>query len=127
MSDQTLVEDQTLSPEEAVALIETTLDQDKAEDIVIIPLKDKSDVADFMVIATGRSTRHIQALASHIQYELREKGMRANIEGLEGSEWVLVDTGDVIIHLFPPDVREFYNLEKLWSFAPQKRSTMAEV
>lgn len=127
MSDHKSVDDLPLSPEEAVNLIETTLDQDKAEDIVIIPLEGKSDVADFMVIATGRSTRHIQALASHIQYALREKGTRASIEGLEDSEWVLVDTGDIIVHLFPPDVRDFYNLEKLWSFEPQQRSTLAEV
>lgn len=127
MSDQILVEDQTLSPEEAVNLIETTLDRDKAEDIVIIPLEGKSDMADYMVIATGRSSRHIHALAGHLQFELREKGTRAHIEGFEDSEWVLVDAGDVIIHLFPPDVREFYNLEKLWSFAPQKRRNMAEV
>lgn len=101
------------------SLLETVLhvlDDRKAEDIVTISLTGKSSIADYMVIANGRSVRQVAALADHVMKTLREKGFgRAKIEGLPQADWVLIDAGDVIVHLFRPEVRDFYNLEKMWS------------
>ena len=81
-----------------------------------IDLAGKSSIGDFMVIATGRSDRHVGAIAEQIQRKLKDKGLgRVRIEGLEACDWVLLDTGDIIVHVFRPEVREFYNLEKMWS------------
>ena len=92
------------------------LDEAKAEDVVTIDLKGKSSMGDFMVIATGRTDRHVGAIADQLQRKLKEAGVgRIRIEGLEACDWVLVDTGDIIIHVFRPEVREFYKLEKMWS------------
>jgi ribosome-associated protein len=90
------------------------LDEAKGEEVVTIDLKGKSSIADFMVIVTGRSDRHVGAIAEQLQRKLKEKG-RVRIEGLEACDWVLLDTGDIIVHIFRPEVREFYNLEKMWS------------
>jgi len=96
-------------------LVCDTLDDDKAEGIVVIDLTDKSSVTDVMIIASGRSQRHVGALADHLVRTLKEAGQgRANVEGLRAGDWVLIDAGDVVIHLFRPEVREFYNLEKMW-------------
>ncbi|MGI9410305.1 MAG: ribosome silencing factor [Hyphomicrobiaceae bacterium] len=91
------------------------LDDAKAEDVISINLDGKSSVADFMVIASGRSDRHVGAVADQIRRKLKEHG-QGNIrtEGAETCDWVLLDTGDIIIHVFRPEVREFYNLEKMW-------------
>ena len=92
------------------------LDDDKAEDIVFINLKDKSSVADSLVVASGRSHRHVGAMADHLMRALKEAGFgKARVEGLPGCDWVLIDAGDVIVHLFRPEVRSFYNIEKIWS------------
>jgi ribosome-associated protein len=92
------------------------LDEAKAEEVVTIDLAGKSSIGDFMVIASGRSDRHVGAIAEQIQRKLREKGLgRVRIEGLEACDWVLLDTGDIIVHVFRPEVRDFYNLEKMWS------------
>jgi ribosome-associated protein len=92
------------------------LDEAKAEEVVTIDLKGKSSIGDFMVIASGRSDRHVGAIAEQLQKKLKEKGhSRVRIEGLEACDWVLIDTGDIIVHVFRPEVREFYNLEKMWS------------
>ncbi len=92
------------------------LDEAKAEHVVTIDLAGKSSIGDFMVIATGRSDRHVSAIAEQIQRKLKEKGFgRVRTEGLEAGDWVLLDTGDIIVHVFRPEVREFYNLEKMWS------------
>lgn len=92
------------------------LDEAKAEEIVTIPLEGKSAMADFMVIASGRSDRHVSAIAQQVQQRLKEAGLgRIRVEGLDASDWVLVDAGDVMIHVFRPEVREFYNLEKMWA------------
>jgi len=92
------------------------LDEAKAEDIVAIDLKDKSTIADYMVIATGRSDRHVSAIGDQLQKKLKESGVsRVRIEGQETCDWVLIDTGDIIVHIFRPEVREFYKLEKMWS------------
>lgn len=92
------------------------LDEAKAEDIVSIDLAGKSSIADSMMIATGRTDRHVGAIADQLQQHLRDAGCRKlRVEGKQTCDWVLIDTGDVIIHLFRPEVREFYNLEKMWS------------
>ena len=92
------------------------LDEAKAEAIVTIDLMGKSQIGDFMVIASGRSDRHVGAIGDQLQRKLKEYGVgRIRIEGLEACDWVLIDTGDVIIHVFRPEVREFYKLEKMWS------------
>ncbi len=95
--------------------IEKALDDGKAEDVVVIDLHGKTSIADHMVIATGRSQRQVAALAERVLTELRERGhVRASSEGMRQGDWVLIDAGDVIVHLFRPEVRSFYNLEKMW-------------
>jgi len=97
-------------------LVETTLNDDKAQDIVVIDLAGKTTLADFMVVACGRSARQVAALAGKMREKLKNIGYgKVPVEGLLQADWVLVDAGDVIIHLFRPEVREFYNLEKMWS------------
>ena len=92
------------------------LDEAKGEEAVTIDLKGKSSIGDYMVIVSGRSDRHVGAIAEQLQRKLKEKGLgRVRVEGLEARDWVLLDTGDVIVHIFRPEVREFYNLEKMWS------------
>lgn len=94
------------------------LDDNKAENVVTIDLTGKSDIADYMVIATGRSQRHVGAIADKIIRRLREDGLaRAKAEGMPACDWVLIDAEDVIVHLFRPEVRAFYNLERIWSEA----------
>jgi len=92
------------------------LDEAKAENIVAIDLRGKSSIGDHMVVASGRSDRHVGAIAEQIQRKLKDQGYgRIRVEGLEACDWVLIDTGDIIVHVFRPEVREFYNLEKMWS------------
>jgi ribosome-associated protein len=92
------------------------LDDAKAEEIVTIDLAGKSSIGDFMVVATGRSDRHVGAIAEQIGRKLKELGLgRVRIEGMEACDWVLLDTGDIIVHVFRDEVRDFYNLEKMWS------------
>ena len=97
-------------------MILARLDDDKAQDVVFIDLKGKSAVADGLVVASGRSHRHVGAMADHLLRALKDEGYgRARVEGLPACDWVLIDTGDVIVHLFRPEVRSFYNIEKIWS------------
>jgi len=97
-------------------MILARLDDDKAQDVVFIDLKGKSAVADGLVVASGRSHRHVGAMADHLLRALKDEGYgKARVEGLPHCDWVLIDTGDVIIHLFRPEVRTFYNIEKIWS------------
>lgn len=91
------------------------LDEAKAEDIVTIDLEGKSSIGDFMVIATGRSDRHVGAIADQLRKDLKEKGIGVRVEGLETCDWVLIDAGDILVHVFRAEVRDFYNLEKMWS------------
>lgn len=105
----------TLSPEELKDLIVTTLDQDKAEDIVTIDLTGKTSLADYMVIASGRSTRQVGALAEKLAARIKKENVIPQIEGKQTGNWVLVDAGDVIVHLFRPEVREFYAIEEIWN------------
>ncbi len=96
-------------------IILEALDDNKAEDIVTIDLEGKSAIADFMIIASGRSSRHVVGLSNHITEALAKGGFnKAKFDGKENGDWVLGDAGDVIIHLFRPEVREFYNIEKIW-------------
>ncbi|MET0293782.1 MAG: ribosome silencing factor [Phenylobacterium sp.] len=105
-------------------LILARLDDDKAQDVVFIDLKGKSAVADGLIVASGRSHRHVGAMADHLLRALKEQGYgKARIEGLPSCDWVLIDTGDVIVHLFRPEVRAFYNIEKIWSVEPPARAT----
>jgi ribosome-associated protein len=99
------------------------LDDAKAEDIVTIDLDGKAVIADGMVIASGRSNRHVGAIADHLIEKLKATGKRdLRVEGMPHCDWVLVDAGEVIVHIFRPEVRSFYNLEKLWSeHAPVER------
>jgi ribosome-associated protein len=96
-------------------LVEKSLDDDKAEDIVSVDLAGKSAIADYMVIATGRNTRQLAAMAHHVAEKLTKAGAKPiGIEGLSQGDWVLVDGNDIIVHLFRPDVRKLYSLEKMW-------------
>lgn len=97
-------------------LILARLDDDKAQEIVHIDLRGKSPMADSMIVASGRSHRHVGALADHVLRALKEAGYgKARVEGLPHCDWVLIDAGDVVVHLFRPEVRSFYNIEKIWS------------
>ena len=97
-------------------LILNRLDDEKAQDVVFIDLKDKSSIADGMIVASGRSHRHVGAMADHLLRMLKDAGHgRARVEGLPHCDWVLIDAGDVIVHVFRPEVRGFYNLEKMWA------------
>ena len=92
------------------------LDEAKAEDIVTVDLAGKSSIGDYMVIATGRTDRHVGAVADQIRRKLKDAGCEGvRVEGLQTCDWVLIDQGDIIVHVFRPEVREFYNLEKMWS------------
>ncbi|MCB5408753.1 ribosome silencing factor [Pseudogemmobacter faecipullorum] len=97
-----------------------SLEDDKAEEIVEIELRGRSDVADYMVICSGRSSRQVAAIAEKLADRLKQKfGIHARMEGKETGDWVLIDSGDVIVHVFRPEVREFYQLEKMWLPAGQ--------
>ena len=98
------------------SVVINTLDLNKAQDIVTIDLKDKSSMADYMIIASGTSSRHIQSLSEQVLEKLKDNGIKnSKIEGKESSEWKLVDGIDLIIHIFHPEKRKFYELEKIWS------------
>ncbi|MFT6556674.1 MULTISPECIES: ribosome silencing factor [Sneathiella] len=97
-------------------LVQASLLDDKAEDVVSIDLSGKTSFADYMVIANGRSSRQVGAMADHLKERIKDAGFgHVQIDGKSNGDWVLVDAGDVIVHLFRPEVREFYNLEKIWS------------
>ena len=99
------------------ALVLGSLDDDQAQEVVSIPLEGKSSIADHMVIASGRSTRQVTAMAQKLAERIKQAGFgHARIEGLPAADWVLVDAGDVVVHLFRPEVRSFYNLERMWAF-----------
>lgn len=102
--------------EDTVRLILDSLDDMKAEDIAEIDLRGKSSIADVMIVATGRVARHVGAIADRLARDLKEAGHgKSRVEGMPVCDWVLIDSGDVIVHIFRPEVRAFYNLEKMWS------------
>jgi ribosome-associated protein len=103
------------SSEVLMERILSSLDDDKAEEVVQIDLRGKSAIGDFMVIASGRSTRQVAAMAEKLTDRLKQDyGIISKVEGKDTGDWVLIDTGDVIVHIFRPEVREFYQLEKMW-------------
>jgi ribosome-associated protein len=103
-------------PNRILEIVLGTLDAAKAEDVAVIDLRGKTSIGDQMVVASGRSQRHVGAVADHLIRKLKDEGFgRARVEGLPQCDWVLIDAGDVIVHVFRPEVREFYNLEKMWS------------
>jgi len=98
-------------------LVMHQLDEDQAQDVVSIPLAGKSSIADHMVIASGRSTRQVAAIAQKLSERIKQSGFGpVRLEGLPAADWVVIDAGDVVVHLFRPEVRSFYNLERMWSF-----------
>ncbi|NDW03008.1 ribosome silencing factor [Jiella sp. 40Bstr34] len=93
-----------------------SLQDSKGEDIVSIDLNGKSALADYMVVVSGRSNRHVMAIADHLLRHLKENGLgTARVEGLQNGDWVLIDSGDIIVHIFRPEIRSFYNIEKMWT------------
>ena len=106
------------------ALALQSLDDDQAQDVISIPLAGKSAIADHMIIASGRSNRQVAAIAQKLAERIKLGGFgNARIEGLPAADWVLVDAGDVICHIFRPEVRSFYNLERMWAFGDASHDT----
>ena len=105
--------------EKMVERIESSLEDDKALDMVTIDLVGKTSIADRMIVASGNSARLVNAMTDHIVQILKEIGIRTKTEGQPQCDWVLIDAGDVIVHLFRPEVRTFYNIEKIWGLSPE--------
>ena len=105
-----------MQPDELHELILKSLDDDQAQDVVSIPLQGKSSIADYMVVASGRSSRQVAAIAQKLAERIKKAGRNAHVEGLPSADWVLIDAEDVVVHLFRPEVRSFYNLERMWGF-----------
>ena len=109
----------------AIDTVLASLDDSKAENIVSIDIQGKSSLGDYMVIASGRSHRHVAAVADHLLKALKDAGLgQVRVEGLAGADWVLIDCGDVIVHIFRPEVRHFYNLEKMWQAPDIEEETL---
>lgn len=112
---------QDASSDQQLARIVSSLTEDKAEDIVQVDLRGKTAIGDYMIICSGRSSRQVAAIAEKLVERLKlELGIASRIEGKETADWVLIDTGDVIVHVFRPEVRDFYQLEKMWVPAEQQ-------
>jgi ribosome-associated protein len=117
---------QPLDVEELHRLVLQSLDDDQAVEVVSIPLEGKSNIADHMVVASGRSTRQVASMANKLAEKIKERrGRPARVEGLPAADWVLIDADDVIVHLFRPEVRTFYNLERMWAFGDDKDAKKA--
>ena len=101
--------------EQILNIVKTSLDDGKAEDVVVIDLEGKSSIANYMVVASGTSNRHVASLAENLQLKLKQGGHQSIAEGMDKADWVLIDAFDVVVHIFRPEVREFYSLEKMWS------------
>ena len=110
------------SAKETLRIVLACLEDMKAEDNVTIDLSGKSSIGDYMVVTTGRSQRHVSAVADNVIKGIESAGVpRVRVEGMRQGDWVLIDAGDVIVHVFRPEVREFYNLEKMWSAGPDRK------
>jgi len=94
----------------------------KAEDTVAVDLRGKSSLTDYLIVTSGRSNRHVGAIADRVVEDLDKAGVRSRVEGMPHCDWVLIDAGDVIVHVFRPEVRAFYNLEKMWTGGPRRAS-----
>ena len=113
-----------LDVQELHKLVLQSLDDDQAVEVVTIPLEGKSSIADHMVIASGRSTRQVASMATKLAEKIKQvRGRSPRLEGLPAADWVLIDADDVIVHLFRPEVRTFYNLERMWAFGDDKAKT----
>src|SRR4051812_36165651 len=109
----------------AIRTVLASLEDSKAENIVSIDIQGKSSLGDYMVVASGRSHRHVTAVADSLIKSLKEAGLgQARVEGLANADWVLVDAGDIIVHVFRPEVREFYNIEKMWQAPDLEEETV---
>ena len=116
-----------MNSEELTALVIDALEEVKGKDIVKLDVSDLTTVTDYMVVASGTSSRHVKALADAVAEKAKEAGHRpAGVEGEDGGEWVLLDLGDTLVHVMLPRVREFYNLEKLWSLSPTSERTASD-
>ena len=116
-----------MNSEQLSDLVIEALDDIKARDIVKLDVRDMTTVTDYMIVASGTSNRHVKALVDNVTEKAREAGHRPiGVEGEEGSEWVLLDLQDTLVHVMLPKVREFYNLEKLWSIAPPGDATASD-
>ena len=117
MKEKTISKPQTAcNADQILELITTSLDDDKAENILTISLHGRSAMADYMVVASGTSSRQVAAMAEHIEFKLKQNKIAIlGLEGLRQADWVLIDANDVIVHLFRPEVREFYGLERMWA------------
>ena len=103
------------SSEQLKETVSVSLDDDKAQDVIVIDLKGKTSIADYMIVASGTSQRQVVTMAEHLREKLKSLGIKSvSVEGLSQGDWVLIDGGDVIVHLFRPEIRQFYYLEKLW-------------
>jgi ribosome-associated protein len=110
--------------EEIVRLVLARLDDMKAEDTITIDLRDKSSIGDYMVVSSGRSHRHVGSIADRIVEDLQEVGVAARVVGMPHCDWVLIDASDIIVHVFRPEVRAFYNIEKMWlAIRPTRRAS----
>nr|WP_245224187.1 ribosome silencing factor [Rhizobium halophytocola] len=99
----------------ALELVLSSLEDSKAEDIVTIDINGKSALGDYMIVVSGRSSRHVTAICEHLISDMKDEGLGSSrVEGLETGDWVLIDTGDIIVHVFRPEIREFYSIEKMW-------------
>ncbi len=109
--------------DETLSLILARLEDMKAEETITIDLRGKSSISDYMVITTGRSNRHVGSIAENVAKGLKERGVKSvHVEGLTNSDWVLIDSGDIVVHVFRPEIREFYNLERMWGPDAAKRT-----
>ncbi|MFN3727301.1 MAG: ribosome silencing factor [Allosphingosinicella sp.] len=108
-------------------LVLRSLDDDQAVEVVSIPLSGKSNIADYMVVASGRSSRQVSSMAQKLSERIKQElGRNVRVEGLPVADWVLIDADDVIVHLFRPEVRSFYNLERMWAFEESARPAAAQ-
>jgi ribosome-associated protein len=116
---------QAPAAEQTLKLILSRLDDMKAEETVTIDLRGKSAFSDYMIVTSGRANRHVGAIAENVAKGLKENGIKGiHIEGFPNCDWVLIDSGDVIVHVFRPEVREFYNLERMWTQSPAPAKTI---
>ena len=115
------VSEMKLDDEKILSIVQKTLEDNKADDVIVMDLRGKTSLASYMVVASGTSQRHVASLAEKVQTNLKNEGYKSIAEGEEKADWVLIDAFDVIIHLFKPEVREFYNIEKMWQAVVKSR------
>ncbi len=125
--NNTLIKQKKDEQEALLETITSCLDFNKAEDIKTIPLLGKTDIADYFVIAGGTSSRHTASLADNLEIKLKEIGIRPQVEGRETASWILLDCGDIIVHIFKPETRDFYNIEKIWEISSAHRTAIKSI